>query len=240
MTHLQDIYRIANGSVSVLARSLMLFENKVVWAEIGPDHPKAIGAIWASLVSGHALSIRGPRCATVYGLGRKYVRFHADAPRLVVGRARPQFVRLIAPEAVRIERAVDNSFKDFLVIGWPGITPGNSLAAGLEKFSEYPMRIGWGDFLLAKAVSLEKAHPLTVYGNAPGGYAVDGNTPWGAFITTALKLGDIRMDGSCSAAALTFVRRWLYDNHPWADHPEITPWDDSESRSAELVRAFAQ
>ena len=46
--------RITNNSVSAVVRSFALAPldqgDTIVWLELAPQHPKVIGAIWASLV----------------------------------------------------------------------------------------------------------------------------------------------------------------------------------------------
>ncbi len=65
----------------------------------------------------------------------------------MAGRARPKFLRLVAPEAVK----VDNSTNGFIALAWPGISAGVALAAMLEQGTSLPIRIDWGDYLLAEA-----------------------------------------------------------------------------------------
>src|SRR3970040_552816 len=97
--------RIANNSVSVMISGYAIAEIEgeltVVYLDIAPQHPKVVGAIWASLVNGAKEWLRlsdeqAGQSLTVRGLNRRSRRLTADAPR-VAGRARPRHVRLIAP-----------------------------------------------------------------------------------------------------------------------------------------------
>ena len=198
--------RIGNTSVSVVIRSYGIAErdgDKVVdWLEIAPQHPKSVQAIWASLVNGskEGLVLRDANDESIWvtGLHRRYHRTTADAPR-IAARARPQFVRLVAPEAVAIPRPK----ADFIALEWPGRTLGQSLAALLEKGSPYPIQLGWGNYLLREAVALGHAVALITGGPAPRGYAVDGNTPWDRIITEGLRKGLITIDGGCKVTEVT-------------------------------------
>ena len=118
--------RLANNSVSVVVRgyaiALWPIEDKrpgkntqdtakevyrepvLVWVDIAPQHPKALNAIWASLVNGTGEYLDIYDRTTneqqrARGLNRRYHRLQADAPRLA-GRARPKHLRLIAPVAL--------------------------------------------------------------------------------------------------------------------------------------------
>src|SRR3989304_3591016 len=78
----------------------------LVWVDIAPQHPKALNAIWASLVNGTGEFLDlydrdSDQRLRARGLNRRYHRLHADAPMLAA-RARPKMLRLIAPEACRI------------------------------------------------------------------------------------------------------------------------------------------
>lgn len=198
--------RIGNNSVSVVIRSFGLAaarddgQNVIVWLEIAPQHPKAVGAIWASLVNGtkETLSIRTNDDKGIYarGLNRRYHRLTMDAPRMA-GRARPVFLRLVAPEALAIQRRNEN----FVALEWPGRTIGVTLAAMLEKGTPYPMQIGWGDYLLRTAVEREYATRLVTSGPAPQGYLISGQTPWGEIISEGLKQGCITLRPSARFAA---------------------------------------
>ena len=195
--------RCGNSSVSVVIRSFGLAEREgrkvVVWLEIAPQHPKQVQAIWASLVNGsrEGLVLRDAEEQSIWveGLCRRYHQMSVDAPR-IAARARPRFVRLVAPEAVAIPRPG----ADFIALEWPGRTLGQSLAAMLEKGSPYPIQIGWGNHLLREAVALDHAAPLITGGPAPRGYAVDGNTPWSRIISDGLRKGLITIDGGCQVA----------------------------------------
>lgn len=194
--------RIGNNSVSVVIRSFGLAQddgqNVIVWLEIAPQHPKAVGAIWASLVNGtkETLSIRTDDDKGIYarGLNRRYHRLTMDAPRMA-GRARPVFLRLVAPEALAIQRRNEN----FVALEWPGRTIGVTLAAMLEKGTSYPMQIGWGDYLLRAAIEREYATRLVTGGPTLQGYLISGKTPWGEIISEGLKQGCITLRPSAAA-----------------------------------------
>ena len=191
--------RIYNNSVGAVARSFALApidgNNVVVWLELAPQHPKVLGAIWASLVNNtkEQLGVADEtgdekRSFTVDGLHRRYVRLAADSPR-IAARARPKFLRLIAPEATRIERT--NDF--FIVLAWPGMSAGTVLAAMLERGISYPVRIGWGEYLLAEAQARSFAVPLVTGGPAPEGYVIQ-PAPWDAIISDGVRRGEIALD----------------------------------------------
>ena len=196
--------RIGNHSTSVVVRSFALAqndkgENIIVWLEIAPQHPKQVGAIWASLVNGarESLSLHTDDDQNLYvrGLNRRYHKLTIDAPRLAA-RARPKFLRLVAPEAIAIQKRGD----DFIALAWPGRTLGQTLAAMLEKGSPYPVQIGWGDYLLHAATRHEIkavpcARPLITGGPAPQGYCIAGKTPWGEIIAAGVKAGLITLQG---------------------------------------------
>lgn len=189
--------RIANNSVSVIVRSFGLAPtdegNIVVWLEIAPQHPKVVGAIWASLVNGakETLYMRtDDSTIQVQGIVRRYHRLTMDAPHMAA-RARPKFLRLIAPEACAIQRR--NA--DFIVLEWPRVSVGTALAAMLEKGTPYPIQIGWGDYLLRAAIERECAKRLITGGPAPQGYLVSSKTPWGEIISEGLKQGHITLQG---------------------------------------------
>ncbi len=201
--------RIGNHSTSVVVRSFALAqndkgENIIVWLEIAPQHPKQVGAIWASLVNGarESLSLRTDDDQSLYvrGLNRRYHKLTTDAPRLAA-RARPKFLRLVAPEAIAIQKRGD----DFIALEWPGRSLGQTLAAMLEKGSPYPIQIGWGDYLLHEAARREIkdvpcARPLVTGGPAPQGYAIAGKTPWGEIIAAGVKAGLITLQGEATLA----------------------------------------
>jgi hypothetical protein len=194
--------RIHNNSVSAVARSYAVAPtdggNLIIWLELAPQHPKVIGAIWASLVNGNAeqLGIREAASDEGYsiqveGLHARYLRLTIDAPRLA-GRARPKFLRLVAPQATRIEKAGD----DFYVFAWPGLSVGTALAAMLEAGTPTPILIGWGDYLLVKASRRGYATPLITGGPAPEGFWIKGDTPWAEIISDGVRRGEIGLDGA--------------------------------------------
>ncbi len=193
--------RIHNNSVGAVARSFALApidgNNVVVWLELAPQHPKVLGAIWASLVNNtkEQLGVADEtgdekRSFVVDGLHRRYIRLTADAPR-IAARARPKFFRLIAPEATRIERQNDS----FVVLAWPGMSAGTVLAAMLERGTSFPVRMGWGEYLLAEAQARGYAVPLVTGGPAPEGYVIQ-PAPWGEIISDGVKQGDLTLDGN--------------------------------------------
>ena len=165
----------------------------LVWVDIAPQHPKALNAIWASLVNGTGEFLDlydrdSDQRLRARGLNRRYHRLHADAPMLAA-RARPKMLRLIAPEACRI---TDHT-QPFVVLNWPNLPCGTALAAMLEQGSPYPIRIGWGDYLLNEAVARGYAHPLITGGNAPQGYLIEA-APWTEIISDGIKTGQITLD----------------------------------------------
>ena len=196
--------RIYNNSVSAVARSFALApidgNNVVVWLELAPQHPKVLGAIWASLVNntkeqlGVVDEANGDenRSFTVDGLHRRYIRLAADAPR-IAARARPKFFRLIAPEATRIERPNDS----FVVLAWPGMSAGIVLAAMLERGTSFPVRTGWGEYLLAEAQARGFAVPLVTGGPAPEGYVIH-PAPWDEIISDGVRRGEIALEGGAN------------------------------------------
>ena len=210
-----NIIRISNHSAGAVARSYALTPNNlVVWLELAPQHPKIVGAIWASLVDGGGEWLRiqdedpdrthePVRSFHARGLHRRYHRLAVDVPQLA-GRARPKFLRLVAPDLCEIE----NSQQPFGVLAWPGpstgdtpagspplrMTPGTALAAMLEHDTPYPMRIGWGDYLLAEALNRGHAQPLITGGPAPEGYWIE-PAPWEAIISEGVREGHITLEG---------------------------------------------
>lgn len=197
--------RLSNTSTSAVLRSfamaaltpddgVKLPADILVWVEFAPQHPKVVGALWASLVGGSAetLQLRDDNDAylRVQGLGRRYERFAVDAPRLA-GRARPKFLRLIAPEAITLQKPGEA----FIVFEWPGQTAGQTLAAMLETGTPLPIRIDWGDYLLAEALARGCAKPLLTSSKAPRGYLVSGKTPWEAMIAEGVRSGHITLLG---------------------------------------------
>jgi hypothetical protein len=193
--------RIYNNSVSAVVRSYAVAptdaSHVVVWLELAPQHPKVIGAIWASLVksTNEPLGLRDStsedaHALQVEGLHARYLRLTADAPRLA-GRARPKFLRLIAPQATRIEKADE----DFYVFAWPGMSAGTALAAMLEAGTPTPIRIVWGDYLLAEAARQGYAVPLLTSGPAPEGYWIK-PTPWSDIISDGVRRGGLALDNN--------------------------------------------
>ncbi len=204
--------RIYNNSVSAVVRSYAIAPtdkaNVVVWLDLAPQHPKVIGAIWASLVNGtnEELGLResaseADHSMQVQGLHARYIRLTADAPRLA-GRARPRFLRLVAPSAVRIEKAS----QDFYVFAWPNLEAGTALAAMLEAGTPTPMQIGWGSYLLSEAVRCGFATPLLTGGPAPDGFWLKGDTPWAELISDGVRRGELALDGAVTASSLPPMR----------------------------------
>lgn len=200
--------RLSNNSVSAVIRSFAVApvdgETIVIWLEIAPQHPKVVGAIWASLVNGakETLSLTDEHDHTlrVRGLVRRYHRLTADAPRMA-GRARPKFLRLVAPEACAVQRSQEN----FILLEWPGRTIGQSLAAMLEKGTPYPMQIGWGDYLLRAAIERGHATRLITGGPAPQGYLISGDTPWDEIIAEGIRQSCINLQGETIYDALPAI-----------------------------------
>lgn len=203
--------RIMNESVSALARGYALAHleagNIVVWLELAPQHPKVIGAIWASLVNGagEVLRLRDDEAETTYsvrGLNRRYERKTVDVP-MVAGRARPKFMRLFAPELWKMDAAHiatepffvaawkwrDRSAKDAKG-HWRELTPATALAAMLERGTHYPIRMSWGDYLLGEALARGYAAPLIVGGSAPQGYVIH-PAPWADIVSDGIRSGQI-------------------------------------------------
>ena len=157
--------RITNNSVSAVVRSFALASldggDTIVWLELAPQHPKVIGAIWASLVNGtrEVLKLRDDEAGQAYtarGLNSRYVRKTMDAPR-IAGRARPKFLRLVAPAMVKLDAAMFGK-KAFFACAWrwtdsqgvnQQLAPATALTAMLEQGTHLPIRIGWGPYLLA-------------------------------------------------------------------------------------------
>ncbi len=168
-------------------------ESVLVWVDIAPQHPKALNAIWASLVNGTGefLDITdhdSHQQQRARGLNRRYHRLQADAP-LLAGRARPKLLRLVAPEASRI---TDHT-QPFIVLNWPDLPDYTALAAMLEQGSPYPIRIGWGQYLLSEAIARGFAQPLITGGNAPLGYLIE-VAPWPEIISHGIESGQITLE----------------------------------------------
>ena len=133
------------------------------------------------------------RNLTVYGLGRGYLNLTADAAQLAVGpRAKGQLLLMIAPEAVHPE----DTQAEFYALAWSqaGISSATALAATLERYSHFPMRIAWGEYLLAAAIQDYGAEALLTGGTAPAGYVFPANIPWGTIISQGLQQGRIKLN----------------------------------------------
>lgn len=211
--------RIMNNSVSVVVRSFALAPQDgeppiIVWLELAPQHPKVVGAIWASLVNGakEVLRIRDDEAEQTYsarGLNHRYIRKTVDTPR-VAGRARPKFMRLVAPEMVKFDAA--NFGKRPFYVGdwrwrdskgtWQHMDAATALAAMLEQGTHYTIRMGWGPYLLAEALARQCAAPLIVGGRAPCGFVIQPDTPWGDVISNGIKTGQTTLDGDCQPPIL--------------------------------------
>jgi hypothetical protein len=208
--------RITNNSVSAVVRSFALAAldegDTIVWLELAPQHPKVIGAIWASLVNGTREFLRlrdddTDQTYTARGLNHRYVRKTMDAPR-IAGRARPKFMRLVAPAMVKLDAATFGK-KPFFASAWrwtdgqgvsQQLAPATALAAMLEQGTPLPIRIGWGPYLLAEALAEGWAAPLVTGGPAPEGYVMQPDTPWADIISDGVKHGRITLEGDCQAA----------------------------------------
>ena len=189
--------RIFNKSVSAVARSCAVApingESVVVWLDLAPQHPAILKAIWATLVNNtqDRLGLRDDeKTLYVTGLHSRYLRLQADAPMLA-SRSKIKFLRLLAPTATKIE----DLSKDFFAFAWPAATPGQSLAAMLEAGTAYPIRIGWGEWLLYIAMARGFVTPLVTLGPAPDGYHVLGSTPWREIISQGVRDKALFLDG---------------------------------------------
>jgi hypothetical protein len=207
--------RITNNSVSAVVRSFAIAPldegETIVWLELVPQHPKVIGAIWASLVNGtrEFLRLRDDETGESHvarGLNSRYVRKTMDAPR-IAGRARPKFMRLVAPTMIKFDAASFGK-KPFYAGAWrwqdsqgvsQQLTSATALAAMLEQGTHLPIRIGWGPYLLAEALARECAAPLVTGGPTPEGYVLRPDTPWAEIISDGVKRGHITLDGDCQA-----------------------------------------
>jgi hypothetical protein len=190
---------ISNQSVSAVVQGYAhTRDGLIVWLEIAPQHPKVVGAVRAELTSNtrRYLQMRDDevgRSKMVYGLGRGYLNLTADAPQLAVGqRSRAQLLRMICPEAVKPE----DVSRPFYALAWPGLDPATSLVATLERHSPFPVKIGWGPYLLAKAVDEYGAELLISGGKAPAGYAFRAETPWADIISQGVRESEIALDGA--------------------------------------------
>jgi hypothetical protein len=189
---------IGNASVTAVVRGYAHTRaGLIVWLELAPQHPKVIGAIRAELTSNtqRYLQLRDDETGhfkMVYGLGRGYLNLTADAPELAVGqRAKAQLLRMIAPDAVHPE----DLRQEFYALSWPGIDPATALAATLERSSPLPVQIGWGPYLLSRALEDYNAEPLVIGGQAPEGYAFQQDTPWADLISQGMHQGELTLDG---------------------------------------------
>ena len=207
--------RITNNSVSAVVRSYAIAPlvegDTIVWLELAPQHPKVIGAIWASLVNGsrEILRLRDDESGQTYaarGLNHRYLRKTMDAPR-IAGRARPKFMRLLAPAMVKFD-AAEFGKKPFYAGAWSWrdgqdncqqMSPATALAGMLEQGTHLPIRIGWGPYLLAEALARECAAPLATGGPAPEGYVFKPDAPWVEIIASGVKHGHITLEGDCQA-----------------------------------------
>ena len=200
--------RISNNSVSIFLRGYAYTpEGLLVWLDIAPQHVKSVGAIRAEMTSNTRKYMRLAdedkeypyRSKSVYGLGRGYLNFAADAPLLAIGhRAKAMMLRMIAPSVVHPVSVQD----EFYALEWLSDEPGQSislataLAATLERCGPFPVQIGWGDYLLAQAIEKYDAVPLISGGKAPNGYVLKANTPWVDIISQGLEWGHINLDGT--------------------------------------------
>ena len=208
--------RITNNSVSAVVRSYAIAPleegDTIVWLELAPQHPKVIGAIWASLVNGsrEILRLRDDENGQTFaarGLNHRYLRKTMDAPR-IAGRARPKFMRLLAPAMVKFD-AAEFGKKPFYAGAWSwrdgqgncqSMSPATALAGMLEQGTHLPIRIGWGPYLLAEALARECAAPLATGGPAPEGYVFKPDAPWVEIIASGVKNGQITLEGDCQSA----------------------------------------
>ena len=135
------------------------------------------------------------------GLGRAYRRFTTEAPNLAGrGRAKPHFVRLVAPEA--FEARPD---EPLLLMACPGRTLGQTLAALLERGTALPILIAWGDYLLEQACQRQLATPLITGGPAPQGFRIAAEAPWAAIIREGVRQGRLTLTGECTRPITTLA-----------------------------------
>ena len=187
---------IKNDSVStVVAGYACTPSGLVVWLDLAPQHVKVVGAIRAELTSNTRRYLRifdreQERNLTVYGLGRGYLNLTADAAQLAVGpRAKAQMLRMIAPEAVQPE----DTQAEFYALAWPQAAWSQAASPRRRPWPRpwnairtFPMRIEWGEYLLAAAIQDHGAEALLTGGTAPAGYVFPAITPWGAIISQGL------------------------------------------------------
>lgn len=200
-----SILRISNNSVSAVIAgcSIGTFagEEVVVYLDLAPQHPKTVGALWASLVNNGQewLHINGAdQTLVVRGMRHRYHRIAVPAKDMLTGRARPHHFRLVAPEATLVE----NLNMPFVVLTWSWVDPqsrerrhlnaGTVLAAMLEKYTGLPLLIEWGSYLLTEAEARGHAVPLTCLGNGPAGYVIN-PAPWDRIISEGLQSGQIQI-----------------------------------------------
>ncbi len=197
--------RIANNSVSAVVYAYGLAdldgERTVIYLDLAPQHPKVLGAIWASLVNGARewLRLADENTGETYlvrGLNRRYHRLTADAPR-IAGRARPKHLRLVAPLACQVEKLT----RPFVVLGWTWqghdgqtqqLCPATALAAMLERNTPLPILVGWGEYLLAEANTRGLAEPITRGGEAPEGWLIL-PAPWDEILSQGIRSGRISL-----------------------------------------------
>lgn len=197
--------RIANNSVSAVVYGYALAdldgERTVIYLDLAPQHPKVLGAIWASLVNGNREWLRLADENTgethlVRGLNRRYHRLAMDAPR-IAGRARPKHLRLVAPLACQVEKLT----RPFVALGWcwqdangqaQHLGPATSLAAMLERYTPLPILIGWGDYLLDEARARDVAEPVLRGGAAPEGWLIQ-PAPWDDILSQGIRSGRISL-----------------------------------------------
>jgi hypothetical protein len=198
--------RIANNSVSAVVYGYGLAdfdgERTVIFLDLAPQHPKVLGAIWASLVNGAREWLRLTDENTgethlVRGLNRRYHRLAMDAPR-IAGRARPKHLRLVAPLACQVEKLT----RPFVALGWSwqdsggetrSLCPATSLAAMLERYTPLPICIGWGEYLLEEARTRELAEPVLRGGDAPEGWLIQ-PAPWDDILSQGVRTGRISLN----------------------------------------------
>lgn len=191
--------RIANNSVSAVVSGYGIAEIEkeaiVIYLDLAPQHPKVVGAIWASLVDGSKEHLRlhdeqTDQSLIVRGLNRRYARLTMDAPHLA-GRARPKHIRLVAPLAYQIEKLS----KPFVALAWHWtdptgqahtLNPATSLVAMLERDTPLPILMGWGNYLLDEARTRGLAIPLIRGGDAPEGWVI-APTPWEGIIAAGIQ-----------------------------------------------------
>jgi hypothetical protein len=205
--------RISNGQTSALVRSYALAELDeqgltVVWLEIAPQHPKVLGAIWASLVTNSA-GRTGLRLTddeqghthTVFGLKRRYETKAVPVPS-AAGRARPKFLRAVAPELLRLDPFFATRPVPFCAVEWHWqdadgqgrvLDAATALAAMLERGTQWPIRISWGPYLLEQALARQLAQPLCTGGSAPQGYLIR-PAPWDEIIAEGVRTGQISLE----------------------------------------------